>query len=41
MEDGLLIYGVDDIDQTLDYVRDGRLTGTLVTSFTSTATKAS
>ncbi len=33
LEEDLLIYGVDDIEQTMDYVRDGRLTGTLVTSF--------
>lgn len=33
LEDQLLIYGVDSIEQTMDYVRDEKLTGTLVTSF--------
>ena len=33
MEDQVLIYGVDNMDQTMEYVRDEKLTGTLVTSF--------
>ena len=33
MEDDLLIYGVDDIEQTLRYVEEGKITGTVVTSF--------
>lgn len=33
LEKEILIYGVDDIEQTLDYVREGKMTGTVVTSF--------
>ena len=33
MEEDLLIYGVDDIEQTLRYVEEGKITGTVVTSF--------
>lgn len=32
-EDDLLIYGVDDIQHTVDYVREGKLEGTVITSF--------
>jgi len=33
LKDGILIYGVDDIEETLDLVRSGDIDGTVVTSF--------
>lgn len=32
-QDDILIYGVDDIEHTVDYVRQGKIQGTVITSF--------